>query len=138
MNIKLNNADFSANGISTIVPTYIVDKINGKVVADLGGSFENGQRLRFRVVIDDASTYAGTTVNFAWAVGPSATNYQIGTYMNGAPQFSITLQNGASFVGGQTVGKLSATNPNVKISIFNVSAVYRAVIWHVEYYVETA
>lgn len=137
MNIKLNNADFSANGISQIQPTYSVKKITGYNVANLGSGLENGQRLRFRIVIDNASTYAGTTVNFAWSVGATSPGYGIAEFMDGYPQFSMVIQNGASYVGAQTIGKLSETNPSVKIGLYNVTSAYSAINWHIEYYIES-
>lgn len=134
MNIILSSADFSANRIATISQVFSAEKINNRSLADLGGGFENGQRLRFRLIIDDCGSYSGTSVPFGFCVGSGTVDYHLGRYMDNAPQFSIVLQNGASYLGEQVIQYLTTQNPNVKLSTYNVN--YNTIKWHVEYYIE--
>lgn len=133
MNIKIKNADFSATGISTVPQVYNAVKLSGTSAAYLGTDFTNGQIVHFRLVIDDCKTYGGTEVPFGWAVGPSGTPAQVGSWMSSAPQFSIVLSDGATYEGNMTIEKLSETLNAVKIATYNV--IYRTIEWHIEYYV---
>ena len=135
MNIILNGADFSANGIATISSQVSsAEKINGRSQADLGGGFENGQKLRFRLIIDDCDSYSGTSVPFTFGIGSGTTDYHVALYMDNAPQFSIVLQNGASYIGEQIIQYLTTADPNVKVSTYLVN--YNTIKWHIEYYIE--
>lgn len=93
------------------------------------------KKKRFRLIIDDCDSYSGTSVPFCFAVGSGTLDYNIGLYMDNEPQFSIVLQNGASYIGEQIIQKLTINNPNVKLSTFNIA--YNTIKWHVEYYIES-
>lgn len=135
MNIILKGADFSANRIATVSQISSVANILGRSLADLGTRFENGQKLRYCLVIDDCGASAGITVPYGFAVGPGTPDYSIRGYMDNAPHFSIVLQNGASYTGEQIIQRISENNPNIKLSMYNIT--YNNVKWHVEYYIET-
>lgn len=135
MNIILKGADFSANRIATISQVSSVKKIEGRSLADLGSMFENGQKLRFILTIDECGSYSGTSVPFGFAVGSGAVDYDIAVYMDNAPHFYIVLQNGATYNGEQIIQRITTEKTNVKLSTYNVS--YSTIKWHVEYYIET-
>lgn len=133
MNIQLKNADFSANKISVVPNVVEIAKTETNIsLVSLGNTFNNGQTLRWRLVIDDVSTYNGVSVPFGFAVG-SSTLGNIGSYEIGAPQTTIDLAVGASAEGFITLTKIAVNREYVKFATYNVD--YNSIKWHIEYYI---
>lgn len=132
MNIKLKNADFSANKISIVPDFFNLSKTATNIsLVVLGAQFVNGDKLRWRIVIDDVGSYGGISVPFAFCTGSSVLG-NIGSYELNAPQTSIILSVGASKEGETTLTKIGVGREYVKFSTFNVD--YNSIKWHFEYY----
>lgn len=133
MNIKLKNADFSANKISIVPDFFNLSKTATNIsLVVLGTQFVNGDKLRWRIVIDDVGAYGGISVPFAFCTG-SSTPGNISTYELNPPHATLQLAVGSSYEGEIILSKIGVVNVYLKFATFNVD--YNAIKWHLDYYV---
>ena len=133
MILTIKDANFANAGAGTICEPVLMEKTSSdnNMVSFGNNRFSNGDKLHYRVKLNNVSAYAGTTIEFAFAIGNSQTG--ISGWMAGAPQVKfVNQQNGDVVYGDVVISGLNESTPYLQFSAYNMSSDYYTERWEIE------
>lgn len=133
MDIQLKNADFSDNSVGRTIAGVVYKDTTDNAQVSLGNLFANGNKVKYRVVIDDLGTMPlGTQVTFLFGVsdnGSSIADFQLPN-----PAFTTNVALGEVYSGEFNINNLSAANPYTLFFLNHEDFVQRVtMLWHIDY-----